>query len=88
MNEFDKRDPLDQALASLPEDVARERDLWPQIRAEIGRCRSRPAVFAVNWVRCRSRLARARHPSLLTTSRVSDAAADRTGLRPRPCPRN
>jgi hypothetical protein len=30
-----RRDPLDQALASLPEDVAPERDLWPQIRAEI-----------------------------------------------------
>jgi hypothetical protein len=37
MSEFNKtgRDPLDQALASLPEDVAPERDLWPQIRAEI-----------------------------------------------------
>lgn len=34
MNES-RRDPLDQALASLPEDVAPERDLWPQIRAEI-----------------------------------------------------
>ena len=31
------RDPLDQALASLPEDVAPERDLWPQIRAEIAK---------------------------------------------------
>ena len=30
-----RRDPLDQALASIPEDVAPERDLWPQIRAEI-----------------------------------------------------
>lgn len=36
MSESNKRrDPLDQALASLPEDVASERDLWPQIRAEI-----------------------------------------------------
>jgi hypothetical protein len=37
MNEFNKtrRDPLDVALASLPEDVAPQRDLWPQIRAEI-----------------------------------------------------
>jgi len=37
MNEFNKtrRDPLDEALASLPEDVAPQRDLWPQIRAEI-----------------------------------------------------
>lgn len=37
MNEFNKtgRDPLDEALASLPEDVTPERDLWPQIRAEI-----------------------------------------------------
>ena len=37
MNEFDKtgRDPLDEALAALPESVAPERDLWPQIRAEI-----------------------------------------------------
>jgi hypothetical protein len=37
MNESTKsgRDPLDQALASLPEDVRPERDLWPQIRAEI-----------------------------------------------------
>ena len=37
MSEFDKagRDPLDEALASLPQDVAPQRDLWPQIRAEI-----------------------------------------------------
>jgi hypothetical protein len=37
MSEFNKtgRDPLDEALASLPEDVAPQRDLWPQIRAEI-----------------------------------------------------
>lgn len=37
MSEFDKtgRDPLDEALASLPQDVAQPRDLWPQIRAEI-----------------------------------------------------
>jgi hypothetical protein len=31
------RDPLDEALASLPEDVTPERDLWPQIRAEIAK---------------------------------------------------
>ena len=39
MNESTKsgRDPLDQALASLPEAVAPERDLWPQIRAEIAK---------------------------------------------------
>lgn len=37
MSEFTKagRDPLDEALASLPKDVAAQRDLWPQIRAEI-----------------------------------------------------
>jgi RNA polymerase sigma-70 factor (ECF subfamily) len=37
MSEFDKtgRDPLDEALASLPQDVAPPRELWPQIRAEI-----------------------------------------------------
>ena len=37
MNESTKsgRDPLDEALASLSEDVTPERDLWPQIRAEI-----------------------------------------------------
>jgi len=37
MSEFNKtgRDPLDEALATLPEDVAPQRDLWPQIRAEI-----------------------------------------------------
>lgn len=39
MNEFTRagRDPLDEALASLPEDVSPERDLWPQIRAEIAK---------------------------------------------------
>lgn len=47
------RDPLDQALASLPEDVAPERDLWPQIRAEIAKT---PIVAPVsplqaNWFR-------------------------------------
>lgn len=37
MSEFNKtrRDALDEALASLPQDVAPQRDLWPQIRAEI-----------------------------------------------------
>jgi hypothetical protein len=37
MNESTRsgRDPLDEALASLSEDVTPERDLWPQIRAEI-----------------------------------------------------
>ncbi len=40
MNETPKngnrgRDPLDAALASLPEDVAPERDLWSGIRAQI-----------------------------------------------------
>jgi hypothetical protein len=37
MSEFNRngRDPLDEALASLPQDVSPERDLWPQIRAEI-----------------------------------------------------
>jgi hypothetical protein len=37
MNESNNtgRDPLDEALASLPESVAPQRDLWPQIRAEI-----------------------------------------------------
>ena len=39
MNESTKsgRDPLDEALASLSEDVTPERDLWPQIRAEIAK---------------------------------------------------
>jgi hypothetical protein len=39
MNEFTRsgRDPLDEALASLPEDVRPERDLWPQIHAEIAK---------------------------------------------------
>jgi hypothetical protein len=31
------RDPLDEALAALPEDVTPQRDLWPQIRAEIAK---------------------------------------------------
>jgi hypothetical protein len=37
MNESNQtgRDPLDEALASLPESVAPQRDLWPEIRAEI-----------------------------------------------------
>jgi hypothetical protein len=37
MNESNNtgRDPLDEALAALPTSVAPERDLWPQIRAEI-----------------------------------------------------
>jgi hypothetical protein len=39
MNESTKsgRDPLNEALACLPEDVTPERDLWPQIRAEIAK---------------------------------------------------
>jgi len=37
MSDFSKtgRDPLDEALASLPKDVAPQRDLWSGIRAEI-----------------------------------------------------
>jgi hypothetical protein len=30
-----KRDPLDEALASVPREVRPERDLWPAIRAEV-----------------------------------------------------
>ncbi|MGH8187644.1 MAG: hypothetical protein ACREUC_13875 [Steroidobacteraceae bacterium] len=30
-----KRDPLDEALASVPREVRPERDLWPAIRAQI-----------------------------------------------------
>ena len=54
MSEFTKngRDPLDQALASLSPDVTPERDLWPQIRAEIAQT---PIVAASpmqsNWFR-------------------------------------
>jgi len=55
MSEFDKtgRDPLDQALASLPEDVAPERDLWPQIRAEIAKTPIAAPASPVqsNWFR-------------------------------------
>ena len=49
------RDPLEQALASLPRDVAPERDLWQDIRATIEqdereekRAR-RPRGFASHW---------------------------------------
>ena len=47
------RDPLDEALASLPKDVAPERDLWSGIRAEIAQT---PIVAAAspmqsNWFR-------------------------------------
>jgi hypothetical protein len=49
------RDPLEQALASLPRDVAPERDLWHDIRATIEqdgieeeRVR-RPRGFAPHW---------------------------------------
>ena len=55
MNESNKtgRDPLDEALALLPEDVAPERDLWPQIRAEIEQTPIAAAVRPVqsNWFR-------------------------------------
>ena len=55
MNEFNKtgRDPLDEALASLPEDVAPERDLWPQIRAEIAKTPIAAPASPVqsNWFR-------------------------------------
>jgi hypothetical protein len=55
MSEMNKtgRDPLDEALASLPEDVAPERDLWPQIRAEIGKTPIAAPASPVqsNWFR-------------------------------------
>jgi hypothetical protein len=52
-----KRDPLSEALASLPQDVAPQRDLWPDIRTEIAktpRLETRPrraAVTQSNWFR-------------------------------------
>jgi hypothetical protein len=47
------RDPLDEALASLPEDVAPERNLWPGIRAEIEKTPiAAPASpLQANWFR-------------------------------------
>jgi hypothetical protein len=55
MNEFNRtgRDPLDEALASLPEDMAPERDLWPQIRAEIAKTPLAAPASPVqaNWFR-------------------------------------
>ena len=55
MSEFNRtgRDPLDEALASLPEDVAPERDLWPQIRAEIAKTPIAASASPVqaNWFR-------------------------------------
>ncbi len=56
MSESNKgRDPLDQALTSLPEDVAPERDLWPQIRAEIEKtpivAPARASHVQANWFR-------------------------------------
>lgn len=57
MNEFNKtrRDPLDEALASLPKDVAPQGDLWPQIRAEIEKtpiaAPSHASRVQANWFR-------------------------------------
>jgi hypothetical protein len=55
MNESNKtgRDPLDEALASLPQSVAPERDLWPQIRAEIEQTpiAAPKSVVQSNWFR-------------------------------------
>jgi len=55
MNESNKtgRDPLDEALASLPASVAPQRDLWPQIRAEIEQTpiAAPKSVVQSNWFR-------------------------------------
>jgi hypothetical protein len=57
MSEFKKtgRDPLDEALASLPKDVAPERDLWSGIRAEIEKtpiaAPARVSPVQSNWFR-------------------------------------
>jgi hypothetical protein len=55
MNESNKtgRDPLDEALASLPESIAPQRDLWPQIRAEIEQTpiATPKSVVQSNWFR-------------------------------------
>jgi hypothetical protein len=47
------RDPLDEALASLPRDVAPERDLWSEIRAEIAQTpiAARVSPLQSNWFR-------------------------------------
>lgn len=55
MNESNKtgRDSLDEALASLPESIAPQRDLWPQIRAEIEQTpiAAPKSVVQSNWFR-------------------------------------
>jgi hypothetical protein len=57
MSDFNKtrRDPLDEALASLPKDVAPQGDLWPQIRAEIEKtpiaAPSHASRVQANWFR-------------------------------------
>ena len=55
MNEANRtgRDPLDEALASLPESIAPQRDLWPQIRAEIEQTpiAAPKSVVQSNWFR-------------------------------------
>jgi hypothetical protein len=55
MNESNNtgRDPLDAALASLPASVAPQRDLWPQIRAEIEQTpiAAPKSVVQSNWFR-------------------------------------
>ena len=55
MNESNQtgRDPLDEALASLPESIAPQRDLWPQIRAEIEQTpiAAPKSVVQSNWFR-------------------------------------
>jgi hypothetical protein len=45
-------DPLDEALSTLPQTVATERDLWPQIQAQIEaerREKEAPRGFAPRW---------------------------------------
>lgn len=57
MNESTRsgRDPLDEALASLSQDVTPQRDLWPQIRAEIAKtpimAQARASAVQSSWFR-------------------------------------
>ena len=92
MSEFNRarRDPLDEALASLPQDVAPQRELWPQIRAEIEKtpiARDAGEPRAVELVSARGgRAARTRHlVRYLLRHAPVDADARSRRSRRKPC---
>lgn len=92
MNESTRsgRDPLDEALASLPEDVTPERDLWPRIRAEIATtpivAQAPASPVQSTWFRLAAAILLVVVSSFVTYSLTRQSMPDQVAVEPEPLP--